>query len=142
MVQEVRGLGRWRKAALAAALLLGAKCAAALGAGAALTGWIDELAESGRMVTASLSLELGRAPDAAETPGEPVIYASPGEAAEGASPSPEPSPEAEPGAQYDENGAEIIPTTITGGLTVKNSTGYNIDVGALLAEGPALTLPA
>ena len=71
-------MGRWRKAALAAALLLGAKCAAALGAGAALTGWIDELAESGRMVTASLSLELGRAPDAAETPGEPVIYASPG----------------------------------------------------------------
>ena len=97
-------MGRWRKAALAAALLLGAKCAAALGAGAALTGWIDELAESGRMVTASLSLELGRAPDAAETPGEPAIYASPGAEGpgadeEGASPSPEPSPEAEPGAQ-------------------------------------------
>ena len=35
-----------------------------------------------------------------------------------------------------------MPTTIYGGLTIKNSTGYDIDVGALVAEGAPQVLPA
>ena len=53
-------MGRGRKLAAAGALILGVKAAALCGAGAALSGWLDELAASGRMVTASLELELGR----------------------------------------------------------------------------------
>lgn len=37
---------------------------------------------------------------------------------------------------------EILPTTIAGGLTIRNSTGYEPDLAWLLTEGTKLTLPA
>ncbi len=36
----------------------------------------------------------------------------------------------------------IIPTTISGGLSVKNGSGYDIDINAILAEGCSLRLEA
>ena len=131
-------MGRGRKLAAAGALILGVKAAALCGAGAALSGWLDELAASGRMVTASLELELGRREQCSPTPGMPAVYA-PRESAE-ASASPEPAPE--PTELVTEDGERIVPTTILGGLTIKNSTSFDIDVGALAAAGPTQTLPA
>ena len=37
---------------------------------------------------------------------------------------------------------EVRETTILGGLTIKNETGYSIDAGSVLLEGPSLRLPA
>ncbi len=138
-------MGKGRKLAAAGLLVFGVKAAALCGAGAVVSSWLDEVFSSGRMVTASLNLELGRHEDApSPTPGLPGILAPEGSggAEPEASPSsgPEPSPEAT--AQYTDEGTRIVPTTIYGGLTIKNSTGYNIDVGALVAEGPGITLPA
>ena len=36
---------------------------------------------------------------------------------------------------------QVLETTIQGGMRIKNETGYFVDAGALLAEGPALRLP-
>jgi len=38
-------------------------------------------------------------------------------------------------------GDEVVETTIEGGMTIKNETGYWVDAAELLAEGPGLTLP-
>ncbi len=38
--------------------------------------------------------------------------------------------------------ADIRPTTISGGLKLKNETGYTVDVEQILQEGPQLRLPA
>ena len=39
-------------------------------------------------------------------------------------------------------GLPILPASFPGGLTVRNATDYDVDLAALLAEGPALRLPA
>ena len=36
---------------------------------------------------------------------------------------------------------QVLETTIQGGMRIKNETGYFVDAGSLLAEGPALRLP-
>ena len=71
-----------------------------------------------------------------------------------ASPVPEPVPEPERIAEADigeEIAVEVMrsphfdevrETTILGGLTIKNETGYSIDAGSVLLEGPSLRLPA
>ena len=57
------------------------------------------------------------------------------------SPSPEPSPET--GPQQEESAAEdILPTTISGGLSIRNETSYPIDIAAVLAQGPDVRLSA
>ena len=57
------------------------------------------------------------------------------------SPSPEPSPEPSPGPE--ETAAEdILPTTISGGLSIRNETSYPIDIAAVLAQGPDVRLSA
>ena len=61
-------MGKGRKIAAAGALILAVKAAAVLGAGAAVSTWLDELADSGRIVTASLNLEFGRHPDESASP--------------------------------------------------------------------------
>lgn len=137
-------LGKGRKLAAAGLLVLGVKAAAVCGAGAVITSWLDEVISSGRIVTASLDLELGRRDEASPTPGLPGILAVEPDA------SPEPSVQAteqteatpDPTTQYTDEGTRIVPTTIYGGLTIKNSTSYNIDVGALVAEGTGVTLPS
>jgi len=42
----------------------------------------------------------------------------------------------------EEDDTEILPTTIKGGLTINNSTGYEPNIGNLLSEGLSLKLPA
>ena len=48
---------------------------------------------------------------------------------------PESTPEAQPKPT-------IIPTTIDGGMVIKNRTGYDVDINAVLAEGAPFKLPA
>ena len=52
-----------------------------------------------------------------------------------------PAPSEEPEAQPEEPTPEILPTTIPGGLTIRNSTAYQPDIAWLLTEGASLTLP-
>ena len=61
-----------------------------------------------------------------------------------------PAPTEEPPAQTTEqpapetapDGRAILPTTLTGGMTIKNETELQPDLQALLAAGPGLSLPA
>lgn len=66
-----------------------------------------------------------------------------------AEPAPDPTPASDAKAPSDAaapdtapDGRAILPTTLTGGMTVKNETDYKPDLTALLASGPGLTLPA
>lgn len=59
---------------------------------------------------------------------EPPAEEAPGEPAESPEPTNEPAP-------------EILPTTIPGGLTIRNSTEYQPDIAWLLTEGASLELP-
>ena len=58
--------------------------------------------------------------------------------------SPEPTPAEEPPPEPTPlpDGSEIRATTITGGLTVRNGTAYDLDIRSILAEGPPQHLPA
>ncbi|MBQ9685081.1 MAG: stage II sporulation protein P [Oscillospiraceae bacterium] len=58
-------------------------------------------------------------------------------------PTPPPVPELEVYAAPVTNPAldDIRETTISGGMRIKNQTAYYVDIGALLNEGPGLTLP-
>ncbi len=49
------------------------------------------------------------------------------------SPAPQPTPSASPGP-------DILPTTISGGLVIKNATSYSIDVSELTAQGCPIAL--
>ena len=140
-------LGKAKKLAAAGALVIGAKVAAVCGAGAVVSNWLDELFDSGRMVSACLNLELGMRESPSPSPGLPLILNPEDSQESGTSPEPTevPAETAEPttgGEQYTDEGTLIVPTTIYGGLTIKNSTSYDIDVGALLAEGTGITLPS
>lgn len=62
-------------------------------------------------------------------------------------PSPSPSPEADEAAEEEvlpgeETLPDILPTTIAGGLTIRNDTSYTPDLAQLLSQGMELTLPA
>ena len=60
------------------------------------------------------------------------------------SPAPAPTPAEEPPPEQTPlpDGSLVLPTTILGGLTVRNETGYEVDVGAILAAGPPQRLSA
>ena len=124
-------MGWAKKLAAAGVLLVGAKLALAGGAGEALAGMVNE-ALGGRMVSASIDLELG--PRAAEetAPASDPVYPS---IVLDPSPSPEAAEEPEPDDGGEEAG-NIVETTIYSGLSIKNSTGYDIDVGELVNLGP------
>ena len=47
----------------------------------------------------------------------------------------------EEGAERKEPAEQVLETTIQGGMRIKNETGYFVDAGSLLAEGPGFTLP-
>ena len=47
----------------------------------------------------------------------------------------------EEGAEHKEPAEQVLETTIQGGMRIKNETGYFVDAGSLLAEGPGFTLP-
>ena len=133
--ESVRG---GRKLAAAGALILGVKAAALCGAGAVLSSWVEELADSGRLISASLDLELGGLAPEETAPALPVILQPSGETS---APSPSPEPESSAAPQESPDTGRIVPTTIYGGLTIKNSSSYDIDVAALTAAGAPQTLP-
>ena len=126
--------------AAAGVLLLGARALTVSGAGEALAARLGEVL-GGRMVTASLELELGpRESAAAESASpEPELSFSFSPSPEPGA-SPEPSPEPEEAAP--ESSANIVETTIYSGLSIKNSTSYEIDVGELVRLGPTQVLPS
>lgn len=95
-----------------------------------------------QLLSATVRLELGN-PRPAEDAGPEAIVLS--------SPSPSPEPESEPALSatpapedpsVTADGLPIVATTITGGLTLKNETDYDIDIQGLLRDGPATQLPA
>lgn len=133
-------MGWAKKLAAAGVLLLGARALTVSGAGEALAARLGEVL-GGRMVTASLELELGpRESAAAESaPPEPELSFSFSPSPEPGT-SPEPSPEPEEAAP--ESSANIVETTIYSGLSIKNSTSYEIDVGELVRLGPTQVLPS
>ena len=59
-----------------------------------------------------------------------------------ASPAPTPAEEPPPEPTPLPDGSEIRAATSSGGLTVRNGTVYELDVGGILAEGPPQRLPA
>ena len=132
-------MGKVKKLAAAGAALLLLKAAASQDALEAASERLGELVSSGRMVRASLELELGHQQESA-APETPAAAAPPQTGAPAPTMTPEPSAAPSDGTQYTDEGTRIVPTTIYGGLTVKNSTGYDIDVGALVAAGPTQTL--
>ena len=132
-------MGKVKKLAAAGAALLLLKAAASQDALEAASERLGELVSSGRMVRASLELELGHQQESA-APETPAAAAPPQTGAPAPTMTPEPSAAPSDGPQYTDEGTRIVPTTIYGGLTVKNSTGYDIDVGALVAAGPTQTL--
>ena len=132
-------MGKVKKLAAAGAALLLLKAAASQDALEAASERLGELVGSGRMVRASLELELGHPAESA-APETPAAAAPPQTGAPAPTMTPEPSAAPSDGPQYTDEGTRIVPTTIYGGLTIKNSTGYDIDVGALVAAGPTQTL--
>ena len=132
-------MGKVKKLAAAGAALLLLKAAASQDALEAASERLGELVGSGRMVRASLELELGHQQESA-APETPAAAAPPQTGAPAPTMTPEPSAAPSDGPQYTDEGTRIVPTTIYGGLTIKNSTGYDIDVGALVAAGPTQTL--
>jgi stage II sporulation protein P len=57
-------------------------------------------------------------------------------------PAPTPAEEPPPEPTPLPDGSEIRAATISGGLTVRNGTVYELDIGGILAEGPPQRLPA
>lgn len=93
-----------------------------------------------QLLSATVRLELGNPPPVEDAgPEAPVAALSTPTPTSTPEPTPTPA-SAAPGVTAD--GLPIIATTITGGLTLKNQTDYNIDIQALLQEGPATQLPA
>lgn len=134
-------MGKGRKLAAAGAAILALKAAAVCGAGAVASSWLEELFDSGRMVSASLNLEFGRHETPAPQPSQPPALetGAPEASDEPAAETPAASPDPEP---QESGGPRIVPTTIYGGLTIKNSTSFDIDVAELVAQGAPQTLPA
>lgn len=103
--------------------------------------WLRESIERGRMKNVVL-LE-----DDWEPPASPS-----GELAPMPSPMAEPEPTHVPEAETAEEipldvmesprSGDVRETTIPGGLSIKNATGYSVDTGGLLLEGPPVRLPA
>jgi stage II sporulation protein P len=132
------------KKRIATALLVGAalRLAALAGAGDAIETWAKDIAADGSLITATLSLELGKPPEVAEEAAE----TPPAESAD----SPEESagqvlttmrvvlPES--AEQEQEEDAEIIATTISADADIKNDTGFDIDLAELAQEGLNLKL--
>ena len=101
------------------------------------------IASGGGLVAASLKLELGT-PKAAAPSAEyfngGIIVLEPGITDESASAAIRAPAEAPPPPATDP--FEILPTTIAGGMTISNATGFQPDIYALLAEPLDLRLPS
>lgn len=128
-----------KKLAGAGLALFALHLAAAASGGDTLLDRLSAWVTPEQLLSATVRLELGNP--------QPVGDAGPEAAVAALSATPAPTPEptatptpAEPGMSAD--GLPIVATTITGGLTLKNETDYDIDINALLQEGPATQLAA
>ncbi|MDO4974331.1 MAG: stage II sporulation protein P [Eubacteriales bacterium] len=103
--------------------------------------WLRESVERGRMKNVVL-LEDDWVPPA-PSPEGPAATPTPT-----AEPEPVHIPEADAGEEIpvevmeSPRSGDVRETTIPGGLSIKNATGYSVDTGGLLLEGPPLRLPA
>ena len=103
--------------------------------------WLRESVERGRMKNVVL-LEDDWVPPA-PSPEGPAATPTPT-----AEPEPVHIPEADAGEEIpvevmeSPRSGDVRETTIPGGLSIKNATGYSVDIGGLLLEGPPLRLPA
>ena len=121
-----------KKLISAGLVVLGARLAIMGGVG----DWIKEASSDGRLVSASLTLELGRPAEAAAEPSIPayctVEIPSSTQAGNIAPQTP---------GLSSEDGPEIVETTIYSGLSIKNGTDLKVNVAELMAEGLSLRLP-
>lgn len=85
--------------------------------------------------TAAAPVALATAP---EPSAAPAAYAA-DVTLTASAPTSAPAPEPDAAGEGD---TVILETTIEGGLTIKNQTGYKADIGSLLVGGPGLTLAA
>ena len=98
----------------------------------------QERLDAGRMTNVLLLEETVSSPLPAPTPAEQPEEAAPVDLPA----APEISPEVLVTVLQSETDQEILETTIPGSQLLKNDTAYDIDPGAILAEGPWLRLPA
>lgn len=135
-----------KKLAVTGLAILGLRMALLTGGGESLGARLAELANGG-LITATVDLELGaRAtaqPEAAspaedETASLPVLFAA-NPTPDGTAPS---SPSPSPAAADGDGDPTIVETTIYSGLSIKNTTSYEIDVTAMMDEPLVQTLPA
>ena len=141
--------------AITGAVLVGlaVRLAMLAGAGEVLGAWVQEYAADGRLISATLNLELGGAgsepPEPAqEEPASPET--SPAQvqkmtAEEIIRPmlvtvTPSPSEREEEDGETEDDEPEIRSATISAGVSLDNNTGFDIDLEALAAEGLTLTL--
>lgn len=142
------------KKGIVSVLLAGAALRLAMlaGAGEAVSEWAREISSDGSLITATLSLELGSKPDLPqESPeqGQDVQETPDNSAPEGEEVLRElvstmqvrvtPTPEAQEETEAEET-PEILPTTISAGVSVTNDTSFDIDLQALAAEGLSMRL--
>ncbi|MGI5936837.1 MAG: stage II sporulation protein P [Oscillospiraceae bacterium] len=134
--------------AVVALLALGLRLATLSGAGIKLGNWLRDLAESGQLISAVLTLEFGKKaenPQPAEAEEAKVVPPKGESLAVFAAASPQPGPQEEAAEEVlpeNEHEVEIVETTISGGLTISNDTGYEIDVEAIMSEPLTQKLPA
>ncbi len=97
-----------------------------------------------QIVETAVRLELGTLRAAGDSAVETAEAATPAPVAEPAStPEPEGTPTPAPApVGVSAEGVPIVPTTIQGGLTMKNETEFSMDLRALLQEGPSIRLAA
>ena len=131
--------------------------AAALGAIllhlALLTGGAHDALAALRLAGVDVHISLAQESPAPDSPAPEGTAAQP-EAAPSPAPSEAPpsgaaaTPDASPGSAAPDGNASsfspeqtILPTTIPGGVSIRNATGLEPDIDALLAAGPALRLP-
>lgn len=138
-----------RKAITALVLLaMGGGFVASVKNSTQLKNWVQELSEGDKIIAASIGLQFGglngdsSGPAAAE-PLPMVESSGPVENKEESFP-PFPSeveiPEAEEPAP--ETPDVILPTTIEGGMVIRNETSYSIDLESMLRQGPSQVLPS
>ena len=96
----------------------------------------QERLDAGRMSNVLLLEEAEPSPLPVIAPAEPEAATSEGPA------TPDATPEILVSVLQTETEQEILETTIPGEQLLKNDTAYEIDPGAILAEGPGLRLPA
>jgi len=141
------GGGLKKRIAVIALLALGLRLVALSGADIKIRNWLRDLAESGQLVSAVLTLELGKkdeTPSPVELEDEEDRHESESLAVFAtATPQPETTDEPmEESLTENEHEVEIVETTIAGGLTISNDTSHEIDVEALMSETLTQKLPS